>query len=291
MIKYLYKFLNKRKLSTLHKIAEIVAVIAYYLVPSRRKVVEKNCETIGLKPNKILVKNIYKNIFKSFFEFFYVENIDKNFVLENIEITGKEELLEFYKDHPSLFILTGHIGAWEFINPALSKHFDQNAAIIGRRIKNKDLDDLVNHVRTSQGNKYIIHKNALKEMLNCINSNIPVAVLLDHSSTPKNAIFVDFFGVKTSFIAGPVTLAVKKNIPFKPFFLIRKGLKYEIIHYPLIYPDSSLPVKKRVYKMARDINEVYEDIISKYPEQWFMLHKRFKRTENENGEIENSFYR
>jgi KDO2-lipid IV(A) lauroyltransferase len=290
MIDFVYRFLSNRKLSTLHKIASFLGILTYYLVPSRRKVVIKNCQTIGIKPTASLVKNIYKEVFKSFFELFYVENIDEDFIKKYVICKNKEEILSFYKNNPELFILTGHMGAWELLGSVLYLCFNINGALVGRKVKNKKLDQLITRLRSAHGNIYITHKNALKEIVKCFSKNIPVGVLLDHSSMPKNAIFVEFFGVKTSFIAGAVTLAVKKNIPFKPFFLIRKEGKYELVHYPPIFPDNSLVLKERIYKMASDINKVYEDIILKYPEQWFMLHKRFKRNENENGEISNGFY-
>ena len=291
MIDFIYGLLNKRKLSTLHKIASVVGIAVYYLSPSRRKVVIKNCKTIGLKPDKKIIKNIYKETFKSFFEIFYVENLDENFFKNNVICKNKDMVIEFYKKNPKVFALTGHIGSWEFVSSAANYLFNTRCVLIGRRIKNSNLDELITQIRSSHGNKYFTHKNALKEMVKCLNENIPVGVLLDHSSQPKNAIFTDFFGIKTSFIAGAVTIAVKKDVPFAPFFLIRKGQNYELIAYPPVFPDKNLPVKERIYKLAQDINKVYEDIILKYPEQWFMLHKRFKRNMGENGEITDDFYR
>ncbi len=290
MIDFIYKFLTRLELKTLHKIASFLGLCTYYLFPSRRNVVIKNCKTVGINPNPALIKKIYKEIFKSFLEMFYAERVDENFVKEHVICKNEEEIWEFYKKNPKLFVLTGHIGSWELLNPVSYMYFKVNIALIGRKLKNRKLDELITKIRHINGNIYIKHKNALKEMVKCINEDIPVGVLLDHSSLPKNAIFVEFFGIKTSFIAGAVTIAVKKNIPFKPFFLIRKGINYELVHYPPIYPDNSLETKDRIYKLAEDINKVYEDIIKKYPEQWFMLHKRFKRNMGENGEITGGFY-
>lgn len=291
MIQALYGFLSNLKLSTLQTIGAFFGQVAYILTPGRRKVVEKNCKAIGLTPTASLTRNIYINVFKSFMEFFYVKNIDETFIANHVECENDEAIFKLLDKETPLFVVSGHIGAWEFALPILARYFKRSSATVGRRIKNPSIDTLVSDVRSLHGNTYIKHKNAVPKIIEELNNGTSIGVLLDHSATPKNAIYVELFGKKTSFIAGIPLIAVKKNRPILPIFFIRKGQSYHIIHYPPIYPDKKLKPKERIQKMARNINEVYEDIISKHPEQWFMLHKRFKRTENADGKVTNDFYR
>lgn len=291
MINYIYKYLSRRKLKALHRIGNFLGIIAYFLTPSRRSVVEKNCETIGFTPSKQLTKSIYQNIAKSFMEFFYVEQIDESFILNNVECDNDEELFKIFETHDAIFCIGGHLGAWEFNTAILSKYFKSKGATVGRRVKNSKLDELVSRVRSMHGNQYIVHRNAVPKIIEALGNKKSIGVLLDHSATPKNALYIDFFGHKTSFIAGVPVIAVKKNITMVPIFVIRENENYRIIHYPPIVPDKSLKPKERIAKIARDINIVYEDVIPKYKEQWFMLHKRFKRTEGSDGKVTNDFYR
>jgi KDO2-lipid IV(A) lauroyltransferase len=55
-------------------------------------------------------------------------------------------------------------------------------------------------------------------------------------------------------------------------------------------PDHSLRPKERIYDIALRINKAFEEVIRENPEQWYLLHKRFKKTEDENGKVSRSFY-
>jgi KDO2-lipid IV(A) lauroyltransferase len=291
MIRLLYGFLSNRKLSTLHRIGAVLGSIIYYLTPSRRKVVEKNCSAIGIEPSARHTKQIYINSFKSFMEFFYVNNINESFIANHVECENDKALFDILDKEDAIFAVSGHLGAWEFLTPILSRYFKVTGATVGRRIKNPAVDELVSEVRSLHNNTYIKHRNAVPHIMKALNDGISIGALLDHSATPKSAIYVDLFGHKTSFIAGIPMIAAKKNITIVPIFVVRENGNYQIKHYPPIMPNKKLKPKERILQIARDINKVYEDIIPKYHDQWFMLHKRFKRTENANGKVTNDFYR
>jgi KDO2-lipid IV(A) lauroyltransferase len=117
-----------------------------------------------------------------------------------------------------------------------------------------------------------------------------VGVLLDHSSMPKDSMTVPFFGLETTFIKGIPLLSVRRDYPILPAFILRENGKYKLITYPLIYPDKSLKPKERAYDIALKINRLYEEMIRQYPDQWYLIHKRFKRVADENGKLRKGIY-
>lgn len=285
-------FFKKLSYGQIVKFGRFFGGIFYYILKSRRKVAIKNAEIIGAENIKQVVRESFKNCFVSFFEIFYIHRIEKRFIEENVNL--EEDFLKkihaVHQKYPAYFAVGGHIGSWELLPKVFSTIFNKKGAIVGRSIKNKDVDKLVKTMRSSENVIYLSHRNIALEISKFISKGFSVGTLLDHGALHRDAIYVDFFGIKTSFIAGIPLLSVKKNIPIVPIFLIRDCGKLKFVCYDEILPDFSLNVKERIQDVALRINNVYEDIIKKYPAQWFLIHKRFKRVMSENGEISRSIY-
>lgn len=291
IIKFVCNFLKNKDWQTLDKYGRAVGLLAYYFLPNRRKVVAKNLEiTIG-KNDKKLQKSVFKNNFASFFEIFYIPKINEQFIVNNVEVKSEHNIREFMRKNKKFVLVSAHIGSWEMSPSIISKIFKTKVAIIGRRIKNPEVDNIVAELRGMGNVEYLHHRNITGNIYEYLENNVPIGVLLDHSSMKKDSIFVDFFGLKPTFNAGIPAICIRKNIPALVAFCIREEGKIKLISYPPVYPDSKLKLKSRVRQFAKDINEIYEDIIQKYPDQWLMMHKRFKRLEHSNDKKTDSIYR
>ncbi|KAA0257764.1 lysophospholipid acyltransferase family protein [Deferribacter autotrophicus] len=284
----LFKFFQNRDLTTLYRYGNFLGNIAYYVLRGRRRVAERNCEIIGIKDIKKVVKESFKNTFCSFMEIFYLHKVDNEFILNNVIIENEDKIRKLLEKYKSVFVVSAHIGSWEFTPVIFKKVFKINTAIVGRRIKNKKIDDFIKKQRSADGIKYFTHRDVALELSKLVDEGYAIGTLLDHSALSKDSVYVDFFGLKTSFIAGVPLLSLRKKIPILPIFLIREDGYYKMIDYPPIFPERNGNIKENMEKVARKINEVYEDIIRKYPEQWYLIHKRFKRVRD--GEETRSVY-
>lgn len=290
----LTKIFESLSYNSVIKTGRFFGLMAYYLLPGRRRIAIKNAEIIGAVNPKRVAKESFKNSFSSFLEIFHIRKIDRNFIKNYVEFDSETEkkLYEFNNKYISYFVVSAHLGSWELIPKVFSLKYKKQVCIIGRRIKNKDVDDLIKKFRADDNITYLTHRNIAFEIAKIVNQNTVIGSLLDHSALGKEAIYVDFFGYKVSLIAGIPILSVKKNIPIIPMFCIRKNDgKLKFICYDPILPDKNLKPKDRILDVAKKINIVYEDIIKKYPDQWYLIHKRFKRVkENENDEETYSLY-
>lgn len=290
----LTKIFQSLSYNSVIKIGRFLGFVAYYLLPGRRKIAIKNAEIIGAVNPKRVAKESFKNSFSSFLEIFHIRKIDKNFIENYVEFDSETEkkLSEFNYKYSSYFVAGAHLGSWELIPKIFSLKYKKQVCIIGRRIKNKDIDDLIKKFRADENITYLSHRNIAFEIAKIVNQNKIIGSLLDHSALGKEAIYVDFFHYKASFIAGIPILSVKKNIPIIPMFCIRKNDgKLRFICYDPILPDKTLKTKDKILDVARKINIVYEDVINKYPDQWYLIHKRFKRVkENDSDEKTYSLY-
>ncbi|BAI79649.1 lipid A biosynthesis lauroyl acyltransferase [Deferribacter desulfuricans SSM1] len=278
---FFINILRKFELKTLYKLADILGIIAFYVIKDRRKVAIKNCEVIGVRPNNFFLKRNFQNIFRSFFELLYLDKIDAEFIVNNVIIEDEKNLYNKIGKYNSLLVVSAHIGSWEFGPVFVKKIFKKKIAIIGRRIKNKKIDSFVKKQRGSQGIEYFTHRDVALKVSKLLDDDYYIGSLLDHGAMEKDSIYVDFFGLKTTFIAGIPLIAIRKKIPILPIFVIRENGYYKMIHYDLIFPEKKGDLKVRLNSMARKINMVYEDVIKKHPDQWYLIHKRFKRVKKD----------
>jgi len=143
--------------------------------------------------------------------------------------------------------------------------------------------------RTNSDMQYIHHRGAGEKINEYIDKELSIGALLDHSSMPADSFSIPFFGLNTTFMKGIPLLSVRREYPILPAFIVRKDKGFKLLVYPVIHPNKDLKPKLRVYDVAKRINEVYEDVIKRHPDQWYLIHKRFKRLADENGNfIKNS---
>jgi KDO2-lipid IV(A) lauroyltransferase len=260
----------------------------YHLLKGRRAVAEKNCEIIGIPSGDIdkVVKSSFRQTFCSYLESFYVKNIDQKFLDENVDVVYMGER----PDTNACFMVSAHFGAWEFSPYIMTKKLGLKGAAVARKIKDPKVDKFILSQRVNSDVAYIHHRNATDAIREYMDRGEAVGVLLDHSSMPKDSMTVPFFGLETTFIKGIPLLSVRRDYPILPAFILRENGKYKLITYPLIYPDKSLKPKERAYDIALKINRLYEEMIRQYPDQWYLIHKRFKRVADENGKLRKGIY-
>lgn len=291
-LKIIVFILQKIPLKYLHMLGDLLGLLVYYLSSDRRKVAETNLKLVlGEDFHHKIVKENFKNSFRSIMEMFFISRIDSEFVEKNVVYGDLKDAYDIKEKKIPTFFLTGHIGSWEFLPAIYTMVFDHEISVIGKSMKNKAADKIMVDLRMGEKIHFIKHKNALRTIHKYLNNGIPVGALLDQGALEHHSIFVEFFGLKTTFTPGLSLYAFKKGIRFLMAFLVRDGSKYKLILYPPIYPDKNMAVDEGVLEISRKINEIYEDIIKKYPEQWFSLHKRFKRVLRDGDEQSSSIYR
>jgi len=288
LIRLAYAVLNLFSFSALQRLGRFLGSIMYYLLKSRREVAFKNCEVIGIRENaEQIVKSSFKHTFSSYMESFYTKRLDQNFIdnMVDVEYVSGEPIEE-----RGYFVVSAHFGGWELASYLMASKLCLKGAVIGRKVKDPQIDKFMQEQRKSNDVHYIHHRGASEGIKEYMDKGLTVGVLLDHSSMPKDSLIAPFFGIDTTFIKGIPLLSARKNYPVLPIFTLRKETGFRLIVYPVIWPDNTLSPKERSIDIARRINEVYEDIIKKYPDQWYLIHKRFKRIGDKDGNLVSGIY-
>jgi KDO2-lipid IV(A) lauroyltransferase len=263
-------------------IARRLGSLAYYLNKKRAGIAYMNLKAAfgpGLSPEAIkgIVKKVYQNLMQTLIELLTFPRITKKYIEHYVKVEGWQHVREAKEKGKGTIFLTAHFGNWELSSFA-SGIKEHPILVLARQQKHSRLDDLLNSYRQLSGCKVIKKGFAVKEIVKALHENEIVGMLVDQDAG-RAGVFVDFFGRKTSFAHGPLSLALKTGANIHPTFIIREKGPYHriVIEEPIkIEPtgDKEDDVKRGIQVFARTL----ESYIRKYPDQWFWLHKRWKST-------------
>ena len=97
-----------------------------------------------------------------------------------------------------------------------------------------------------------------------------ISIAADRNNGSDRALLVDFLGAPAYFPLGPFALALQRELPTMVLLVLRDGYKrYRLIAKRLPLPSPTLPRAERLQKLANSYVQVLEQVLQRYPEQWF----------------------
>jgi KDO2-lipid IV(A) lauroyltransferase len=139
--------------------------------------------------------------------------------------------------------------------------------------KNKVFDQALRRARKRFSDAMLVtRKQGLRPVLKALKENRQFYYLPDMDFGAKDAVFVDFFGVKTATVTALSRLAEITGARIVPLVTRQTADGYQARFYPAWenFPSSDPEVD------ARRMNAFLEERIREMPEQYFWVHKRFK---------------
>ena len=291
ILKPLIFILNHTPRKVLHGIAKFMAFCLWHISKDRRHVAITNAKILGAKDPVKTARQSFNYTFMAYIDIFYAHRVNEGYIKNHVTIEGRE-IYEKIKNEGGQFVfIGGHFGTWSMLATIVPQVLDTQVITIGRSTKNKALDKILDELRTFERVKYVTHRGAMDKLSSYINEGYIPGVYIDHTATEKDCINANFCGYKVPVIAGIPALCARKNYPIVFFFGLYEGMDTKVILKGPVYPDKSLKPKERIIKIAEDINKVYEEVFTKYPEQWYLIHRRFKRVELEDGTMSYHIYK
>ena len=291
ILKPLVILLNHTPRKVLHGMAKFMAFCLWHLSKDRRHVAVTNAKILGAKDPYKTARKSFDYTFMAYLDIFYAHRIGDDYIKNHVTIEGRQ-IYDKVKNEDNKFVFVGgHFGTWSLLATIVPQALDTQVITIGRSTKNEALDKILDELRTFERVKYVTHRGAMEKLSSYINEGCIPGVYIDHTATAKDCINVDFCGYKVPVIAGIPALCARKNYPIVFFFGLYDGLNTKVILKGPVYPDKNLKPKERIIKIAEDINKVYEEVFKQYPEQWYLIHRRFKRVELEDGTMSDHVYK
>lgn len=242
----------------------------------RRKVAESQIAEVFPSMSKAeikqLVRQVYRNLGLNVYNIYLTKAED---LYRRSRFEHKENLEEALARKKGVLLAAGHFGDWEASCRVLPMA-GIGMAVIVKRQRNHKFDDYTNAIRCSTGCSIINMNQALRGILEHTKHNDAIGILIDQDAG-RHGILTDFLGKPASVWKGTAKIALKYKIPIVPAFAFRD--KNENICFQfgkMIDPAPLADTEENILLLLKEMNEILEEKIRRYPEQWLWLHKRWK---------------
>ena len=157
-------------------------------------------------------------------------------------------------------------------------------SIVVRTIDNHRIERHLQELRTRGGNTITHRKsglNNIREMIRSFRGGGAVDFLVDQAVSRRQGLLVPFFGKQAWSSPAPARIAVQTGATIVPAFIERDDdnpRHYIIRAYGTIRPEPTGDLDADVERLTIQIQAALEQRIRDRPQDWFWVHRRWKRS-------------
>lgn len=262
-----------------------LADIFFKIEKRRREITLKNLKLAFPQKNNKEIKELaiksYESVSKSIAEIimlFAGKITPDELIINKKEVLKKVEQYTKNRKNGVIFI-TAHFGNWEIAGQFLARN-GYPMTIIGREGNNKLIEEnITKPFRQKSGNKNVYKRNAMLSLVKTLKRDKNAGLLIDQKAGVNESVRVKFFEKEADTVNSVALLKLKFDPIILPVFSAReKNGNYKMI----IYEPVELKFKEneseddKIKKLTQKYNDIIEDVIKQYPEQWFWMHNRWR---------------
>jgi Kdo2-lipid IVA lauroyltransferase/acyltransferase len=283
------KFLGCLPRSMARGIGVVIANCLFALRPPLRKAAEFNLRLafpeLPKPARRRILRRMVRNLGWMAAEFARLPRYTRNNIEKTIILDGFENFAAAERRGKGVLFLTGHMGAWE-LKPFAHALYSRPIYFLVRPIDNPRVDALVNRYRGASGNRPIKKNESARSILRILRDGGVIGVLADQNTAPAEAVFADFFGIPAATTAGIARLARRTGAAVVPVYTYwdPQIRKYRLRYDPALELASSEDEEGDIRNYSARFNQVIEDYVRRFPDQWLWVHRRWKtRPANESA--------
>lgn len=256
-------------------IGSFLGSLMYYVFPLRSKVAKINLSIVFKDKNNTEINTILKNTYKHFgkltIEFIRMYNISID--TENLKYDKVLEK-ELSSDKGIIF-MTAHVGNWEVITSILHKY--KKVTAIARVQRNNGGNKFFNECRELINVSLISNKGSKRKMLKSLLDK-QILLIASDQNAKKHGTYINFFGKPCSIPKGTGHFYNATNSKILiGFCILKEDLKYHLEFKNIILKNKSEQRDDIIVEVNTIYSKMLEDIILKYPEQYFWFHKKWDK--------------
>ena len=210
--------------------------------------------------------------------------VDKVMVLNGMasrftySFEGEEYLQEMKNGGKGGILIGAHIGNWEMAGQLLDR-IDTRINIVMLEAEHEKIMKVMGNIVAKRSFNIIPHKDDyshLFQISEAFKNNEFVVLHGDRYMPGTNTVSTGFLGKKAKFPSGPLYLASKNNVPVSFVYTLKdSATHYHFYATPgkvFPYPSKLKTRKLHIKGMVDEYVSSLENIIGKYPLQWFNYH-------------------
>ena len=216
-------------------------------------------------------RGVFQNLARSTLELGRVWYSPVDSALENVKLVDRHHI-DVWRGKKPLIVLAPHFVGLDMGGARFSQEYPDVFSMYSEQ-KNKVFDAALRRARRRFNNATLItRQQGLRPVLKALKEMRPFYYLPDMDFGPKDAVFVDFFGVKTATVTALSRLSAITGAKVVPLVTRQTSEGYEARFYPAW---DDFPTEDPLAD-ARRLNAFLEERIVEMPDQYFWVHKRFK---------------
>lgn len=195
------------------------------------------------------------------------------FIYENIN-----ELQEILQT--KTILLFAHFGGW---SSTQNKPISNNGInIVMQEVLQEGIKNIENSIGQKRGNTKVIDISngpipVSIEIAQAISNNEIIAMMADRATGAKYKYKTKFFNDHGYFNENPFKIAYRTKTPILTHFAIYKDLQTYEIKAVKLEIDYNLKEKEAIKKVIEDYVKLFEDILRRYPNQWFNFYNFWEK--------------
>ncbi|ETX08697.1 MAG: hypothetical protein ETSY2_03915 [Candidatus Entotheonella gemina] len=265
-------------------LGERLGDLVYAGLASRRRVTLDNLALAlgdwqSPRERQVMAREVFRNLGRHVVDFAHLRHINAaRFQQMCMDWEEAARLDAMAARGHGLLVISAHLGSWELL-PAVALLLRTPVNVIVRPPDNLTVQRLSEVYRQRCGYRTIgSRQQALREALRALHRREVVGVLMDQSSVREEAVEVAFLGIKTFTPMGPALLALRAKCPVVGMFLVGEAPgRHRVVVTEEIPIARTGDMRRDLEENSRRFNEVIETQIRQHPEQWFWLHRRWKK--------------
>jgi KDO2-lipid IV(A) lauroyltransferase len=254
----------------LYPVAITVASALYVVWPEARRNAKENMRRVlGPGATKREVNRAARRAFRNLGRY-GADFVRAHRRLEGkVAFTGWENIDKVLEEGKGAILVSLHMGSWELgAMTVASRRYPLNVVV--DKVYNERFSQWVQRMRTKFGMKVIAVKEGMPQLLKTLRRNEVVAILMD---APRLAnIKVRFCGSQAKVPGGPAALALRTGAKIIPATFLRvPGNRFQGHFLEPLHFEPSGDFSRDVQELSQRIMDTLEQVVKRYPEQWFMF--------------------
>jgi KDO2-lipid IV(A) lauroyltransferase len=253
-----------------------IFILGGYYLGIRKQIARKNLQMIfpDMKTNhqNKIIKKMYYHLGITAAETYLGKLSD---LASRTAFEEKENIEKALQANKGVIISTGHFGNWELAGRTMAQNWPVSVVI--KKQRNPYFNSYTNKLREAENIQIIYRKRALRGILKFLRKNALVCLLIDQNARARG-MKMNFLAEPASVFTGAAKISIKTGAPVVRAVAIRKENGEHIFRFeePL-FPDNYKNNDHDIKKYTRKINSSLEKYIRLYPEQWFWVHRRWRK--------------
>jgi KDO2-lipid IV(A) lauroyltransferase len=260
--------------------------VLYKLLPIRRAVIVENLRRVfgpHVPADEIarLAQSHYAHLWQLGREFLRFRWLSTEAKRKLVRVDNVATFVDAFHRGKGVLILTGHFGNWEVATIAGLQHYPEVRGrfhFVRRPIKPRWLDALVTRRFNAWGFGVVAKRGSLDRIVSLLERGDIVVFPFDQFAAGADGIDVEFFGEAVGTFKSLAVIALATGAPVLPAACWRETDGRHVLRFEAPVPPVDVAnTNEAIVRTTRAYNAALERLVVRHPEQWWWVHRRWRR--------------